>query len=96
MRPPPFLNLRRLIVAGANLLEAEGKALRVSLVRLGLSLGGVIAGLVVLGGAAGLLMASLYFALEPEIGRPWSFLACAAVCLAASIAITKLSVRMAR
>jgi hypothetical protein len=90
------MNLRRLIVAGANLLEAEGKALRVALVHLGLSLGGVVAGLVVMGGAAALLMAALYFALEPEIGRPWSFLACAAACLVASVVITKVSVRLAR
>jgi hypothetical protein len=90
------MNLRRLIVAGANLLEAEGKALRVSVVRLGLSLGGVIAGLVVLGGAAGLMIAALYFGLEPEIGRAWSFLVCAVVCLVASIGITRLAVRMAR
>ena len=90
------MNLRRLIVAGANLLEAEGKALRVSVVRLGLSLGGVIAGLVVLGGAAALMIAALFFALEPEVGRAWTFLVCAVVCLVASIGITTLAVRMAR
>ena len=90
------MNLRRLIVAGANLLEAEGKALRLSVVKLGLSLGGVIAGVVVMGGAGALLIASLFFALEPEIGRAWSFLACAAVCLLASLGITRLALRMAR
>jgi hypothetical protein len=90
------MNLRRLIVAGANLLEAEGKALRVGVVKVGLSLGGVIAGLAVMGGAAGLMIAALYFGLEPEIGRAWSFLACSVVCLIAAVAITRLSVRIAR
>jgi hypothetical protein len=93
---PPFLNLRRLIVAGANLLEAEGRALRVSVVKLGLSLGGVVAGLVVLGGAAGLMVAALYFGLAPEIGRAWSLLACGVVCALAAVGITRLAVGLAR
>jgi hypothetical protein len=93
---PPFLALRRLIVSSANLIEAEGRALRVGVVKVGLSLGGVIAGMGVLAAGAGLAVTALYFGLEPEIGRAWSFLVCALACVAVAAAVVFTSLRISR
>lgn len=92
----PFKWLREFIVSVANLLEAEGRALRASIIRLSVGIAGVLVAAAIVLGAAGLLVAAFVVALTAIMATAWALLIAGVILLLVAGGVGWLMVRQAR
>lgn len=92
----PFRWLREFIVSLANLLEAEGRALRSGIIRTGIGIAGVCIAAVILLGGLGLLMASGIVALSSIMSPALALLSAGLGCLLVAGVVAWTMVRQKR
>jgi hypothetical protein len=80
----PLKWLREFIVALANLLEAEGRALRAGAIRTAVGMAGVLVAALVLAGGLGLLVAALVAGLHTVMAIGWALAIAGAACVLAA------------
>jgi hypothetical protein len=93
----PFHKVRELLVSTVNLLEAEGRALKSSAVRIGAAVAGFLVAAILALGALGMLAAALYTGLHDSGLAPgWAWLITGGVYLLAAGVIAWLMTRVAK
>ena len=88
--------LRHLIVATANLAEAEGRALRKVIFRVTFALALLLAFLAFAGAGFGLALAAMFRGLTDVWHPGWALLTCAGVCVVFAIGLAWGTARLAK
>jgi hypothetical protein len=77
----PLKWLREFIVSLANLIEAEGRALRAGTVRIGVGIAGLLVAALILFGGLGLMVAALVVGLDTVMATGWALVIAGLVCI---------------
>lgn len=92
----PLKWLREFLVSLANLAEAEGRALRGSIVRVGVGISGLLVAALVLFGGLGLMVAALVVGLDAVMATGWALLIAGIVCLLLAGGVAWAMVKLAK